>query len=195
MGGLFSSCKSKTENNKNNEETINPAIALVDTDGKSQLQYIMNYDSIPYFIPQIKYAKVTDVRQNYTIVVAAPFPNKDSPIHRFPIKLKHIEKEFPRFKNCGGGCDHFESNLDTKAISVLTYLICSQIVELRDIENHDGTLYADVYYTKIKSVSDWLIDNNLAVDIDHKYAYVKQVYKVTRDEQFNGGDTSLFRKP
>ena len=170
MGGLFSSCKSKAENNKNNEEPIDPAIALVDTDGKSQLQYIMNYDSIPYFIPQIKYAKVTDVRQNYTIVVAAPFPNKDSPIHRFPIKLKHIEKEFPRFKNCGGGCDHFESNLDTKAIGVLTYLICSQIVELRDIENHDGTLYADVYYTKIKSVSEWLIDNNLAVDIDNKYA-------------------------
>ena len=154
MGGLFSSCKSKTEGK---EESIDPALINVDTDGKSRLQYIMNYDSIPYFIPQIKYAKVTDVRQNYTIVVAAPFPNKDSPIHRFPIKLKHV---------CNGNTFNtfpdWESNLHNKAMGALIPVICSNIVELKDIENRNGELWAEVYCGKL-DVSKWLIDNNLAV--------------------------------
>ena len=170
MGTLFSSCKNK---NKQNEESINPALINVDTDGKSRLQYIMNYDSIPYFIPQIKYAKVTDVRQNYIIVVAAPFPNKDSPIHRFPIKLKHIcnSNTFPGW----------ECNLHNKAVDALIPLICSNIVELRDIENRNGELWAEVYCGKL-DVSEWLIDNNLAVGSDHRYNLVKQVYMVTREE-------------
>ena len=104
MGGLLSSCKNKNKNKNNNKKEkekenqsialpSDPAIDMVDLDGKTYLKYIMNYESIPYYIPQIRYAKVTDVRQNYTIVVAARFPNNESPVHRFPIKLKHVDKE------------------------------------------------------------------------------------------------------
>ena len=168
MGALFSSCKRKAENNKNKEDAINTAIALVDTDGKTRLQYIMNYDSIPYFIPKIKYAKVTDVRQNYTIVVAAPFPNKDSPIHRFPVKLKYIQPGWT-------------FNLDTKAMNALIPIICSNIVELIDIENNNGELWAEVYCGQL-DVSEWLIDNNLAIGSDDRYNLVKQPYKFTKEE-------------
>ena len=164
MGALCSSCKSKADKNKNKDESINPALINVDTDGKSRLQYIMNYELIPYFIPQIKYAKVTDVRQNYTIVVAAPFPNKDSPIHRFPVKLKHV---------CSGNTFNtfpdWESNLHNKAMEALLPIICSNIVELKDIENRNGELWAEVHCGKL-DVSKWLIDNNLAVGSDHRYA-------------------------
>ena len=171
MGALLSSRKSKAESN---EESINPALAKVDTDGKSRLKYIMNYETIPYFIPQIKYAKVTDVRQNYTIVVAAPFPNKDSPIHRFPVKLKHI---------CSRYTFHsWESNLHNKAMDALIPLICSNIVELREIENHNGELWSEVYCGKL-DVSEWLIDNNLAIGSDNKYTLVKQPYKFIKEEE------------
>jgi len=171
MGALLSSCR---KNNNNEEQTLDPALANVDTDGKSRLQYIMNYETIPYFIPQIKYAKVTDVRQNYTIVVAAPFPNKDSPIHRFPVKLKHI---------CSRYTFHsWEANLHNKAMDALIPLICSNIVELRDIENLNGELWAEVYCGKL-DVSEWLIDNNLALGSDNRYSLVKQPYKFTKEEE------------
>ena len=171
MGAILSSYKSKRNNDNKNQYESTPDVEIdnVDTDGKTYLQYIMNYDSIPYFIPEIKYAKVTDIRPDYTIVVAARFPNKDSPIHRFPIRLKHVVKEFVTFKPRG---DLFESNLDTKAVKELFPLICGSIVELKDIENNHGMLYADVYYEKKRSVSEWLVENNLAVDIDHKFKLV-----------------------
>ena len=175
MGALISLCKNKNENkneNKNKNKNENkkmilpdPAIDMVDRDGKTYLKYIMNYDSIPYYIPQIRYAKVTDIRENYTIVVAARFPNNDSPVHRFPIKLKNVTKEFPRFRNCGGidFSFDFESNLDTKAVDALFPLICSNIVELKNIENYGrGVLYADVYCGEIY-VNKWLVEKSLAV--------------------------------
>lgn len=174
MGGLLSSCKNKNKNKNNNKKEkekenqsialpSDPAIDMVDLDGKTYLKYIMNYDSIPYYIPQIRYAKVTDVRQNYTIVVAARFPNNDSPVHRFPIKLKHVDKEDRYlFKTFGD----FESNLDTRAMDALIPLICSNIVELKNIENYGrGVLYADVYCGEIY-VNKWLVDKKLAEYID-----------------------------
>ena len=170
MGVFFSSCKTQKQQNNNEPDITDPEVDMVDRDGKTYLKYIMNYDSIPYFIPQIKYAKVTDIRQNYTIVVAARFPNinKDSPIYRFPIKLKHVCNE-PDFHHIHPG---FESNLHNKAMDALFPLICSTIVELRDVENCGGMLYADVYFNKgdqlvSTSVSKWLVDNKLACkDID-----------------------------
>jgi hypothetical protein len=171
MGGLLSSCKNKNKNNNNKaNQTIrsDPAIDMVDLDGKTYLKYIMNYDSIPYYIPQIRYAKVTDVRQNYTIVVAARFPNNDSPVHRFPIKLNHVDKEESSISRTYGGfgCD-FESNQDKRAMDALIPLICSNIVELKNIENNGrGVLYADVYCGEIY-VNKWLVEKNLAVDITH----------------------------
>jgi hypothetical protein len=104
---------------------------------------------------------VTDIRQNYTIVIAARFPNNDSPVHRFPIKLKHVDKEENSFYG-GFGCD-FESNLDKRAMDALFPLICSNIVELKNIENYGrGVLYADVYCGEI-CVNKWLVDKKLAV--------------------------------
>lgn len=173
MGGLLSSCKNKNKNNNKKEKEnqsialpSDPAIDMVDLDGKTYLKYIMNYDSIPYYIPQIRYAKVTDVRQNYTIVVAARFPNNDSSIHRFPIKLKHVDKEENSLYRMFGD---FESNLDTRAKDALIPLICSNIVELKNIENCGrGVLYADVYCGEIY-VNKWLVDKKLAVDSTTKF--------------------------
>jgi len=166
MGGLFSSCSNKKENTNQTITMPDPAIDMVDRDGKTYLKYIMNYDSIPYYIPQIKYAKVTDVRQNYTIVIAARFPNNDSPVHRFPIKLKHVDKEESSLYRMFGD---FESNLDTRAKDALIPLICSNIVELKNIENYGrGILYADVYCGEIY-VNKWLVDKKLALDSTTKF--------------------------
>ena len=171
MGSFFSSCKEQKYTPSFKKD---PALDMVDQDGKTYLKYIMNYDSIPYFIPQINYAKVTDIRQNYTIVVAARFPNNNSPLHRFPVRLKHVCNGDKFYKTFPG----FESNLHNKAKEALFPLICSSIVELRDVENRNGMLYADVYFSKgadtiVASVSEWLVDNNLALDEDNKYTFVK----------------------
>ena len=156
------------KNNKNKKEEPEPALMSVDVNEKTYLQYIMNYDAIPYFIPQIKFAKVTDIRENYTIVVAARFPYTSSPIYRFPIKLKHTDT--PRRG----------SLLHCKAKEALFPFICSNIVELLNIEYKDGILQADVYYGK-QNVSEWLVDNNLAVDINNEFALVKQPYNMRED--------------
>ena len=98
--------------------------------------------------------------------MAARFPNNESPVHRFPIKLKHVDKEDRYlFKTFGD----FESNLDTRAMDALIPLICSNIVELKNIENYGrGVLYADVYCGEIY-VNKWLVDKKLAVYIDNKF--------------------------
>ena len=168
MGLLFSKCNKRSGRNKNKKEEPDAALASVDVNEKTYLQYIMNYDSIPYFIPQIKFAKVTDVRENYTIVVAARFPYKTSPIYRFPIKLKHTDP--PRQG----------SLLHCKAKDALFPFICSNIVELLNIEYKDGILQADVYYGK-QNVSEWLVDNNLAIDVEQAFALTKPVYHMRED--------------
>ena len=166
MGLLFSKCKSNSsgcKSNSTNKQEPDPALIAVDVNEKTYLQYIMNYDSISYFIPKIKFAKVTDVRENYTIVVAARFPYKTSPIYRFPVKLKHTAM-------CKEG-----SILHCKARDALFPFICSNIVELLNIEYKDGILHAEVYYEK-QNVTEWLVDNNLALDVDNEFGFIKQVY-------------------
>ena len=165
MGSFFSTCKNKS--NSTNKQEPDLDLISVDVNEKTYLQYIVNYDSIPYFIPKIKFAKVTDVRENYTIVVAARFPYKTSTIYRFPVKLKHTAM-------CREG-----SILHCKARDALFPFICSNIVELLNIEYKDGILHADVYYGK-QNVSEWLVDNNLALDVDNQFALVKQPY-IKRD--------------
>ena len=168
MGLRLSTGKNNNKKENNNKEEPDAALTAVDVNEKTYLQYIMNYDSIPYFIPQIKFAKVTDVRENYTIVVAARFPYKTSPIYRFPIKLKHTDP--PRQG----------SLLHCKAKDALFPFICSNIVELLNIEYKDGILQADVYYGK-QNVSEWLVDNNLAIDVDQAFALTKPVYHMRED--------------
>jgi hypothetical protein len=169
MGSFFSTCKSSGCKNKStNKQEPDPALIAVDVNEKTYLKYIMNYDSIPYFIPKIKFAKVTDIRENYTIVVAARFPYKTSPIYRFPVKLKHTD-------NWRQG-----SILHCKARDALFPFICSNIVELLNIEYKDGILQAEVYYGK-KNVTEWLMDNNLAIDVDNETPFIKQVYNMRED--------------
>ena len=168
MGSFFSKCKCNNHNGI--EEPIDAALASVDMDEKTYLQYIPNYDSIPYFIPQIKYAKVTDIRENYTIVVAARFPNKnkDSPIYRFPIKLKHIDLTTYSSKWSAS------YSLDSRARDALFTLICSEIVELRNVENCSGMLSAEVYFGRKECASEWLVSNNLAIALDGRFEFVPQ---------------------
>ena len=157
---MFSCCRRKYKESSSSSDDI--IIAL--NDSCSYLHYITNYDSIPYFIPIIKYAKVTDVRNDYMIVVAAKLPIKNSPIYRFPVKLKGVDV-------CVASTDELKrglgSLLDYKAKDMLHPFIYSTIVELKNIENYNGQLYADVYSYETH-INQWLIDNKLAVRYDRR---------------------------
>jgi len=168
MLSLFSCCKTRakiTKITKITKKSLDEVLADLD-DTEYLKNYIMNYDSIPYFIPEIKYARVTDVRQDYIIVVAARLPFKNSLVYRFPIKLKGLEsdKEDNRIESSMMGMyfpsEH--SNKDYKAMVVLMPLICNNIVELRNVKNYFGTFTADVYFNGIH-INCYLKNKGLAL--------------------------------
>lgn len=145
--------QSKKEKQSKKKEIKSKEEAMADLDDTDYLKnYISSYESIPYFIPEIKYARVTDIRQDYKIIVAARLPFKNSPVYRFPIRLKDIDASEAREHN------HY----DYKAMNVLFPLICNNIVELKNIKNEFGILSADVYYGEIH-VNQWLVEKGLAV--------------------------------
>jgi len=145
--------QSKQSKQSKKKEIKSKEEALVDLDDTEYLKnYISSYNDIPYFIPEIKYARVTDIRQDYKIIVAARLPFKNSPVYRFPIRLKDIDVSEAR------GHNHY----DYKAMNALFPLICGNIVELKNIKNEFGILSADVYFGEIH-VNQWLVEKGLAV--------------------------------
>lgn len=148
--------QSKKKEIKSKEE------ALADLDDTDYLKnYISSYESIPYFIPEIKYARVTDIRQDYKIIVAARLPFKNSLVYRFPIRLKDIDvSEGEMIGTIWVAREH--NHYDYKAMNALFPLICGNIVELKNIKNEFGILSADVYCGEIH-VNQWLVEKGLAV--------------------------------
>jgi hypothetical protein len=147
-----------TENTFDINDTLLPTIR--DLDDMSYLENINNYDMIPEFIPQIKYAKVTNIYDEYVIEVAAKLQFNDS-IYKFLVRLKEIE-------SCTSFRCQVRSHNDRKAQKQLMPLICNKIVELKNIENYRGKLYVDIYYNTMH-INQWLVDNKLAIPYERRW--------------------------
>lgn len=116
-------------------------------------------ETIP-FIPPIESGQVIKVYDGDTITVATRLPYKDSPLYRFPIRLKGIDSAEIKSKNIN------EKKNAMIARDVLTELILHKTVLIKNIENEKyGRILADVYLEEI-CVNDWMIEKGYAVKYD-----------------------------
>ena len=116
-------------------------------------------ETIP-FIPPIESGQVIKVYDGDTITIATRLPYKDSPLYRFPIRLKGIDSAEIKSKN------ENEKKHAINARDALSELILHKTVVIKNIENEKyGRMLADVYLGEIY-LNDWMIDKGYAVKYD-----------------------------
>ena len=116
-------------------------------------------ETIP-FIPPIESGQVIKVYDGDTITIATRLPYKDTPLYRFPIRLKGIDSAEIKSKN-----DNEKKNAMIARDS-LSKLILHKTVTIKNIENEKyGRILADVYLGEI-CVNDWMIEKGYAVKYD-----------------------------
>jgi len=125
-------------------------------------------DTIP-FIPPVTAGFVIKVYDGDTITVAARLPYADSPLYRFPVRLRGIDSPEIRGKTPA------ERAAAVAARDALAARISGRTVELRNTGSEKfGRLLADVYLTanlgaasdKNQSLNDWMVASGFAVKYD-----------------------------
>jgi len=116
-------------------------------------------ETIP-FIPPIENGQVIKVYDGDTITIATRLPYKDSPLYRFPIRLKGIDTAEIKSKNVN------EKKHAMVARDALSELILHKSVLIKNIENEKyGRILADVYLDEI-CLNEWMIEKGYAVKYD-----------------------------
>ena len=129
-------------------------------------------DTIP-FIPPVTAGFVIKVYDGDTITVAARLPYADSPLYRFPVRLRGIDSPEIRGKSPA------ERAAAVAARDALAARIFGRTVELRNTGSEKfGRLLADVYLTAnlcaatdetsvaSQSLNDWMVASGFAVKYD-----------------------------
>jgi len=117
-------------------------------------------DTIP-FVPPVTAGFVIKVYDGDTITVAARLPYADSPLYRFPVRLRGIDSPEIRGKTPA------ERAAAVAARDALAARIFGRTVELRNTGSEKfGRLLADVYVSDAQSLNDWMIANGFAVKYD-----------------------------
>ena len=116
-------------------------------------------ETIP-FIPPIESGQVIKVYDGDTITIATRLSYKDSPLYRFPIRLKGIDSAEIKSKNVN------EKMHAKIARDALSELILHKTVIIKNIENEKyGRILADVYLDEI-CLNEWMIEKGYAVKYD-----------------------------
>jgi len=116
-------------------------------------------ETIP-FIPLIENGQVIKVYDGDTITIATRLPYKDSPLYRFPIRLKGIDTAEIKSKNVN------EKKHAIVARDALSELILHKTVVIKNIENEKyGRILADVYLEEV-CLNEWMIEKGYAVKYD-----------------------------
>jgi endonuclease YncB( thermonuclease family) len=116
-------------------------------------------ETIP-FMPPIENGQVIKVYDGDTITIATRLPYKDSPLYRFPIRLKGIDTAEIKSKN------ENEKKNAIVARDALSELILHKTIIVKNIENEKyGRVLADVYLGEV-CVNDWMIEKGYAIKYD-----------------------------
>ena len=116
-------------------------------------------ETIP-FMPPIESGQVIKVYDGDTITIATKLPYKDSPLYRFPIRLKGIDTAEIKSKN-----ENEKKNAKI-ARDALSELILHKNVLVKNIENEKyGRILADVYLEEL-CLNEWMIEKGYAVKYD-----------------------------
>lgn len=112
------------------------------------------------FVPPVNSGMVIKVYDGDTITIANRLPIKDSPLYRFPVRLRGIDS--PEIK----GKTQEEITLAKKSRDALNELIFGKMVKLANVNTEKyGRLLADIYINDIH-VNQWMLDNKYAIEYD-----------------------------
>ncbi len=114
-------------------------------------------DTIP-FVPSIKIGQVIKVYDGDTMTIATYLPFLNSPLYRFPVRLRGIDAPEMRGKN--------EDEKKAARISqkALEDLILHKNVTLKNVEIEKyGRILADVFFYDV-NLSEFMLKNNYAVE-------------------------------
>jgi micrococcal nuclease len=112
------------------------------------------------FLPPIQSGQVIKVYDGDTITIATKLPYKDSPLYRFPVRLKGIDSAEIKSKNAN---EKIHAKIARDALSDL---ILHKNVTIQNIENEKyGRILADVYYNEL-CINEWMIEKGYAVKYD-----------------------------
>ena len=116
-------------------------------------------NTIP-FVPPVTRGKVIKVYDGDTITIATKLPFPDSPVYRFPVRLRGIDS--PEIK----GKSLEEITLAKISRDALSHMIMDKTVELKDVNTEKyGRLLANVYIDNIH-INQWMLDKKYAIAYD-----------------------------
>jgi endonuclease YncB( thermonuclease family) len=118
-------------------------------------------DTTEFFFP-IQEGIVIKVYDGDTFTIASKMPMANSPLYRFPVRLKGIDA--PEIKS------HKEDEkiMAVEARNALSKMILHKTVTLKNIRNEKyGRILADVYLDNFY-INEWLLEEHYAVPYDGK---------------------------
>jgi len=122
------------------------------------------YENLPTFMPEIKTAKIVRVYDGDTVTIATriQIDGKEIPkIFRFSLRLRGIDSPELKTKN------QTEKALAIQSRDALSNLILGKIMTIENVDyDKYGRILADMITPDGVNVSQWMIDNGLAVKYD-----------------------------
>ena len=116
-------------------------------------------DTIP-FVPSVKIGQVIKVYDGDTMTIATYLPFLNSPLYRFPVRLRGIDAPEMRGKN------EDEKRAARISQKALEDLVLHKNVTLKNVETEKyGRLLAEVYVDDI-NINNYMVDNKYAVKYD-----------------------------
>ena len=124
-------------------------------------------DTVPFVVP-LTGGRVIKVYDGDTITIAAKLPIPNSPIYRFPVRLKGIDCAEIKGKT------EEEKSFAKEARDALSALILNKDITLKNVGNEKyGRVLADIYLGELH-LNQWLIEQRFAVAYD---GGTKQLFK------------------
>ena len=136
-------------------------------------------DTIPFVVP-VTTAEVIKVYDGDTITIATTLTFPNSPLYRFPVRLKGID--WPEIK----GSSEEEKSLAREARDKLSEMLLHKQVILANVGTEKyGRILADVFLGQLH-INKWLVDNRYAVEYD---GGTKKIPKSWAKYHLTGEDT------
>lgn len=130
------------------------------TEWLNKLDKQIDWKDVVKFVPPVEKGIVIKVYDGDTITIATRLPYKDSPLYRFPVRLKGIDSAEIKSKNAN---EKIHAKIARDALSEL---ILHKNVLIQNIENEKyGRILADVYYNDL-FINEWMIEKGFAVKYD-----------------------------
>ena len=152
-------CMMSSTSHQKLKDSVDNAISIFDAEMDAA-----TYENLPTFTPEIKTGKIVRVYDGDTVTIATriQIDGKEIPkIFRFSLRLRGIDSPEMKTKN------QTEKALAIQSRDALSKLIMGKIMTIENVDyDKYGRILADMITPEGVNVSQWMIDNRLAVKYD-----------------------------